>query len=106
MSERRLTVRHATCLPVMVKIAETHSACERKCVTRDVSVHGIYFLTDINFLLPGTSIEIVLKLSHAAALADDIHLRCQGRVLRVDLSSRPYGIAATIEQYEFLPAMT
>lgn len=101
--ERRITVRHAISLPIKVKKAGAHSACERQGITRDLSNRGVYFMTDADFFLPGNRIEVFLTLPKDVALASDVHIHCHGRVLRVDSSPNSYGIAAVIDQYEFMP---
>jgi len=100
-SERRASRRFTMSLPLSVRLPGTEGSKETTAQTRDVSFRGLYFLIDGKFE-PGASIEFVLTLPREVTLAADVHIRCQGQVLRVDDQDDRRGVAARIERYEFL----
>lgn len=102
-AEQRGTRRIALTLPVAVRFQES-SAPEMAAHTKDVSARGIYFYID-SHPQPGSRLEFTLTLPPEITLTEKIRVRCTGRVVRVE-SPTPgkIGIAAAIEQYEFLPA--
>jgi hypothetical protein len=101
--ERRAARRFSMMLPVRIRFPEGSDAPERDGQTRDVSYRGLYFLTEA---APeaGSSIEFVLTLPQQITLAGDVHIRCYGRVLRVEPNDGRQGVAARIDRHEFLPA--
>jgi hypothetical protein len=101
--ERRAARRFSMMLPVKVRFPDGASVAEKEGRTRDVSYRGLYFLTDA---APeaGSSIEFVLTLPQQITLAGDVHIRCYGRVLRVEGENGHRGVAARIDRHEFLPA--
>jgi PilZ domain-containing protein len=100
--ERRSARRFTMSLPVIVRFASEDGPVERQGSTRDVSFRGLYFLTE-DPLEAGSLIEFVLTLPGEITLAGDVHIRCFGRVVRVEPQTVHCGIAARIERYEFLP---
>jgi hypothetical protein len=71
--------------------------------TKDVSARGVYFFLDAP-MSQDTKIEFTLTLPPEITLTESIRVRCRGRVLRVerDVAGKQVGVAALIEQYEFL----
>lgn len=102
-AERRTSRRFTMSLPLKVRPAGQEGTAEQRGETRDVSFRGLYFLADASFEA-GTPIEFVLTLPKEITMAGDVHIRCFGRVVRVDDLNGRRGIAARIERYEFLPA--
>ena len=71
-----------------------------KAVTRDISWAGIYFMTEQSFS-EGGDLNFSLDLSYA--LPDKpIKLNCYGEVIRVEQHGDKYGIAAKINNYQYL----
>jgi PilZ domain-containing protein len=101
--ERRAARRFSMSLPVRVRYPDGASFAEKEGHTRDVSYRGLYFLSD-SAPNPGSSIEFVLTLPQQITLAGDVHIRCYGRVLRVEQQDGRNGVAARIDRHEFLPA--
>lgn len=101
--ERRAARRFLMMLPVKLRFPDGATMEEKKGETRDVSYRGLYFLTEA---APetGSSIEFVLTLPQQITLAGDVHIRCYGRVLRVEPQDARSGVAARIDRHEFLPA--
>jgi hypothetical protein len=75
---------------------------ETPAETRDVSFRGLYFMTDSGVEV-GSQIEFVLTLPKQITLATDVHIHCNGIVVRVEPLGGRTGVAAQIERYEFLP---
>jgi hypothetical protein len=99
--EQRATRRFNLRLPVAVKFAGEDDL-EVQAQTRDVSARGVYFYMD-KTLATGSPIEFTLTLPPEITLTDSIHVRCTGRVVRVSQEGNRVGIAAAIEQYDFVP---
>jgi hypothetical protein len=103
--ERRAARRFSMNLPMKVRFSADTGILEKKGETRDVSFRGLYFTMEA-IVETGSPIEFVLTLPQQITLAGDVHIRCYARVLRVDQQKGTPGIAARIERYEFLPALT
>src|ERR1700704_591608 len=100
--EKRSTRRFALRLPVSVTYADNGSQ-EKAAQTRDVSARGICFYVDSS-IAAGSPIEFTLTLPPEITLTESIHVRCKGKVVRVD-GGTPDGkmaVAAVIDEYEFL----
>lgn len=101
--ERRAARRFTMTLPVKVRFSDSGSTVEKEGHTRDVSYRGLYFMAEAKPPM-GSSIEFVLTLPQQITLAGDVHIRCYGRVIRVEPHDMRNGIAARIDRHEFLPA--
>ncbi len=99
--EQRNTRRFALQLPVSVKYVEG-AAKEQIAQTRDVSARGVFFYMDSNVKV-GSDLEFTLTLPSEITLTDSIRVRCKGKVVRVeDKGSDRIGVAAAIDQYDFI----
>lgn len=101
--ERRAARRFTMALPLTVRTTGPNGTVEQRAQTRDVSFRGLYFLIEMRFDV-GSEVEFVLTLPKEITQAGDVHIRCFGRVVRVEELNGHRGIAARIERYEFLPA--
>lgn len=90
-------------LPLRLRYPNGSDFTERDGETRDVSYRGLYFHTE-SAPEAGSSIEFVLTLPQQITMAGDVHIRCYGRVLRVESHDGRQGVAARIDRHEFLPA--
>jgi len=102
-SERREARRFNMNLPMRVlsREAKGHELAAR---TRDLSYRGLYFLAEADFQV-GSEIEFVITLPQQVTQSGDVHIRCQGEIVRVEATeSGRVGIAAKIARYEFIPA--
>ena len=110
--ERRSSRRFALNLPLTVSFADglgdsgKDGALQGETASQslDVSARGICFYFDTP-PANGTDLEFTLTLPTEITAADSIHVRCKGRVVRVE-RSLPTGrmaVAAVINEYEFLP---
>ena len=101
--EKRATRRFALRLPVSVNYNQSTTQ-EAAAQSRDVSARGICFYVD-TAVEPGAPIEFTLTLPPEITLTESIHVRCKGRVVRVDQPGEDgkVAVAAVIDEYEFLP---
>lgn len=101
-AEQRSSRRFSLKLPVSIRYAEGE-AREVPAETRDVSAQGVFFYAGSQ-LVEGARVEFTLTLPPEITLTDSIRVRCQGRIVRIDNDATPrVGIAAIIEQYDFVP---
>jgi hypothetical protein len=73
---------------------------QEQATTRDVSWSGIYFLADQPFV-EGGILNFSLDLTHALP-GKPIKLDCQGEVLRIEQHGERFGIAAKINNFQYL----
>ena len=101
-AEQRTTRRFALRLPLSVKV-QNGEVRTGPAETKDVSARGVFFYFDAD-VHEGSPIEFTLTLPPEITLTENIRVRCVGKVVRVDqpTSGNQVGIAAAIEQYEFL----
>ena len=101
-TDRREARRFNMTLPLRVIPHEPHGS-ELSAQTRDVSYRGLYFLAETKFEI-GSEIEFVITLPEQVSQSGEVHIRCIGKIVRVEPSNNGrMGIAAKIERYEFLP---
>jgi PilZ domain len=91
-------------LPATVRMAG-HTAGEFHTETQNVSARGVFFYLDRD-LAHGSRIEMTLTFPPHITLTEAVRVRFTARVIRVDtpLPSSRVGVAAAIEEYEFLRA--
>jgi PilZ domain len=100
--ERRSTGRFKMKLPLTVRWTSGSAVGEASTTSHEVSSRGL------SFPLPGgvkvgTLIEIVMTLPHEITMAGPVHVRCLGRVLRLEArADSGTTVAAAIDRYEFL----
>ena len=101
--DKRGTRRFALQLPVSVRFQDTPAVEPVSAQTKDVSARGVFFYMDTP-VAEGSKLDFTLTLPPEITLTESIRVRCKGRVVRVDQQGGPgkVGIAAMIEQYEFL----
>ena len=100
--ERRAAQRFDFHLPVAVRLAGSDQ--EGCGFTQDLSARGALFYTDFQ-LAAGDAVELTLVMPSEITLAENMRVRCRGKVVRV---SKPAvgsksGVAVHLEGYEFLP---
>lgn len=98
--ERRGAQRFDFHLPVTVRIAGNER--EGYGFTQNLSARGAFFYTDFP-LAEGNSIELTLVMPSEITLAENMRVRCRGRVMRVIPTANKAVVAAYLEGYEFLP---
>jgi len=77
---------------------------------QDLSGRGIYFYAE-TALPVGAIVELTFAMPSEITLAEDMPVRCRGRVLRVSTSApgsaqvaQRKGIAVKLDSYEYLPS--
>lgn len=87
-------------LPAIVKL---EGSDELNTETQNVSARGVFFYID-HPLASGTKVEVTLTFPPHVTLTDAVRVRFAARVIRVEnpLPSARIGVAAMIEDYEFL----
>lgn len=99
-ADQRSTRRFALQLPLTVKL----DSIDKDAKTKDVSARGVFFYMD-SAPEQGSPIEFTLTLPPEITLTESIKVKCNGKVVRVDHpvnGSGQVGIAAAIDQYDFL----
>jgi hypothetical protein len=97
--DRRAMRRFDMRLPATVQFPEKQFQTE----TQNVSARGVFFYLDRS-VSPGTQLQITLTFPPHITLTEAVRVRFTARVIRVEhpLQSLRIGIAAIIENYEFL----
>jgi len=87
-------------LPAIVRL---EGAKEFHTETQNVSARGVFFYID-RTVIAGTKVEVTLTFPPHVTLTDAVRVRFSARVIRVEnpLPSARIGVAAMIENYEFL----
>lgn len=87
-------------LPAIVRLEGAH---EFHTETQNVSARGVFFYLD-RPLSAGTEVQVTLTFPPHVTLTDAVRVRFSARVIRVEnpLPSARIGVAAMIENYEFL----
>jgi len=87
-------------LPAIVRL---DGANDVHTETQNVSARGVFFYLD-RAVAAGTQLEVTLTFPPHITLTDPVRVRFSARVIRVEnpLPSARIGIAAMIENYEFL----
>jgi hypothetical protein len=100
VQERRAMRRFEMRLPAIVRLED---AGEFQTETQNVSARGVFFYID-QPLSAGTKLEITLTFPPHVTLTDAVRVRFFARVIRTEnqTSSPRVGVAAMIENYEFL----
>jgi hypothetical protein len=100
--ERRTMRRFDMRLPAIVKLADA-SVDELMTETQNVSARGVFLYLD-RPLAEGSRIAVTLTFPPHVTLTDPLRVRFTARVLRTEapLPASRVGIAAVIEEYEFL----
>jgi len=89
-------------LPAAIRL-NGNGANEFLTETQNVSARGVFFYLD-RAVASGSRIEVTLTFPPHVTLTDPVRVRFAARVIRVEtpLPSARIGIAAVIEEYEFL----
>jgi len=105
MTERRIARRYDLSLPVIIRIPAEMTVDSQKGKTRDISTRGLYFVVDQD-LEAGSELDITLTLPAEVTHGNEVHIRAQGKVVRVERrmedGNNRMGIAAVIERYDII----
>lgn len=102
LQDRRTMRRFDMRLPASVKVVGV-SLAELLTETQNVSARGVFFYVD-RPLATGSRIEVTMTFPPHVTLTDAVRVRFTARVVRVEvpLPASRIGVAALIEEYEFL----
>ena len=100
--ERRAAQRFDFHLPVTIRLSGSER--EGSGFTQDLSARGALLYTDFA-LATGDAIELTLVMPSEVTLAENMRVRCRGKVVRVSAATAgtKSGIAVHLDGYEFLP---
>jgi hypothetical protein len=100
--DRRSMRRFDMRLPAAIRL-KGGAAAEFLTETQNVSARGVFFYLD-RVVAAGSRIEVTLTFPPHVTLTDPVRVRFAARVIRVEtpLPSTRIGVAAMIEEYEFL----
>jgi hypothetical protein len=100
--DRRSMRRFDLHLPAAIRLTDA-GANEFLTETQNVSARGVFFYVD-RLVASGSRIEVTLTFPPHVTLTDPVRVRFAARVIRVEtpLPSSRIGVAAMIEEYEFL----
>jgi PilZ domain len=104
VQERRTMRRFDMRLPALIRMSGA-GPHELVTETQNVSARGVFFYLD-QPIGEGTRIEVTMTFPPHVTLTDPVRVRFLARVVRIEASlpvSR-VGVAALIEEYEFLRA--
>src|SRR5215475_5211029 len=101
-TDRRSMRRFDMRLPAAIRFSDAAKG-EFFTETQNVSARGVFFYLDRE-VAPGSRIEVTLTFPPHITLTDAVRVRFAARVIRVEAPSPSarIGIAAMIEEYEFL----
>jgi len=103
--EGRATRRYDLSLPIVVRVVphKRSEPCHGRI--RDISVRGIYFITDEEFTL-GAELEFTIALPVGITQGTEVSIRARSRVLRTEErredDTRRTGVAAVTERIEYI----
>jgi len=100
-AERRIHRRFDMTLPIRIRVKAEVPVVET--ATTDISARGLYFRLDGHIEL-GTELECQVTLPPELCQGNTIQVKCRGRIVRVERreGDPSVGVAATIEDYEFV----
>jgi len=97
--ERRSAQRFDFHLAVSVKVCET--GVEGNAFTQNVSARGAFLYSEMD-VAAGDAVVLELMMPSEITLAENMQVRCRGRVMRVSRIQNRSAIAVFLEGYEFL----
>jgi hypothetical protein len=100
--ERRAMRRFTMKLPASVRVSGIPSVFPTE--TENVSARGIFFYLD-RWMAEAARVEVTMAFPPQVTLADPVRVRFLARVVRVvpgQDPATPFGVAAVIEEYEFI----
>jgi hypothetical protein len=101
--ERRTMRRFYMRLPATVRMSSGVAPIEIVTETQNVSARGIFFYLD-QPVVEGSRIEVTMTFPPNITLTDAVRVRFVAKIVRVEqpLPVSRIGVAAVIEEYEFL----
>src|SRR5690349_7553296 len=84
-----------------VSIATSQGNAEASGFTQNISARGAFFYTELE-LAEGDEIHLSLVMPSEVTLAENMQVKCRGRVRRVSAMQHRFGVAVCLEGYEFM----
>ena len=97
--ERRSAQRFDFHLPVSITACE--SGAEGSAFSQNISARGAFLYTELP-LAEGAEVQLQLIMPSEITLAENMQVRCRGRVRRVSRIQNRFAVAVYLEGYEFL----
>lgn len=100
-SDRRAATRYRLSLPISIHVPQEAKSFEG--VSQNISIRGVYFITDQEIAL-GSSLDLSFTLPVENAEGTEVFVRAQGRAVRVgkEAGVGQLGVAMVIETYEIV----
>ena len=99
-AERRAMRRFTMHLPAAVRVSGIPVPFETETV--NVSARGIFFYLD-RWMKEGAQVEVTMDFPSQVTMADPLRVRFLARIVRLEpQDGMRVGVAAAIEEYEFL----
>jgi PilZ domain len=89
VADKRRAERFIGAIPIVLK--------QGTGLTRDFSTDGVYFETD-QALSVGEELDFIMHLNHADP-AEQLRLKCRGKVLRLEPGSGKIGVAVAVDSH-------
>ncbi len=103
-AEKRVHRRFDLALPMLVRVRTQTAPQLLEASTKDISARGLYFSFHGDFEL-GSELECEVTLPPELCQGKSIQVKCKGRIVRVERGEdESIGVAATIEDYQFVKA--
>ncbi len=103
--ERRSMRRFDMRLPAAIRVSGGNGGEEWVTETRNVSARGLFFYSN-RPLTEGARLEVTLTFPPHITFTESVRIRFTARVVRVEAESQEHvGVAAMIEEYEFLKSL-
>jgi hypothetical protein len=102
VDERRYTPRYNLKIPLKIKPLGASKVPAQSVESANVSARGIYFASALPFQI-GASLQISFRMPEEVTGKISPEWNCRGRVVRVDASTQPSGMAGIgveIQYYE------
>ncbi len=104
-AERRSMRRFDMRLPAAIRMSSGDGGEEWVTESRNVSARGLFFYSD-RPLTEGAHLEVTLTFPPHITFTESVRIRFTARVVRVEGESQErIGVAAAIEEYEFLKSL-
>jgi hypothetical protein len=100
-SSQKPDFRNATRFPLHLPVALKTATAECQAETRDISAGGILFFTHAEIAL-GAVVQFTIRMpGETLGAAEDVLVRCEGRVVRTDEEGSGRIVAVAIDEYRF-----
>ena len=71
--------------------------------SQNLSARGVFLYSEENFP-EGATVQLIFTMPSEVTLAENMRVRCRGRVLRSSASGCGNGIAVQFDSYQYLPS--